>query len=58
MSGGGTIPLFKTGTAEMLPAENEIAFAAGVNKSGWRLRKTADGLGYDLVRDAFMILIR
>ena len=42
----------------MLPAENEIAFAAGVNKSGWRLRKTADGLGYDLVRDAFMILIR
>lgn len=58
LSGGGTIPLFKTGTAEMLPAENEIAFAAGVSKSGRRLRKTADGLGYDLVRDAFMILIR
>lgn len=42
----------------MLPAENEIAFAAGVDKGGWKLRKTADGLGYDLARAGFTIMIR
>ena len=49
---------FKTGTAAMLPAENEIVFAAGVDKGGWKLRKTADGLGYDLARAGFTIMIR
>ena len=58
LSGGRAIPLFKTGTAEMLPAENEIAFAAGFDTKGWRLRKTSDGLGYDLARVGFTILIR
>ena len=58
MSGGGAKPLFKTGSAAMLPAENEIAFASGVDKGGWKLRKTADGLGYDLARVGFTIMIR
>ena len=42
----------------MLPAENEIAFASGVDKGGWKLRKTADGRGYDLARAGFTIMIR
>lgn len=54
----GSIPLFKVGSAAMLPAENEIAFAAGFDTKGWRLRKTSDGLGYDLARVGFTILIR
>ncbi len=58
LSGNSAIPLFKTGSAAMLPAENEIAFAAGVDKGGWKLRKTADGLGYDLARAGFTIMIR
>ena len=58
LSGNSAIPLFKTGSAAMLPAENEIVFAAGVDKGGWKLRKTADGLGYDLARAGFTIMIR
>ena len=58
MSGGGAKPLFKVGSAAMLPAEGEIAFAPGVAKGGWKLRKTADGLGYDLARAGFTIMIR
>ena len=58
MSDGTPIPLFKVGSAAMLPAENEIAFAAGFDTKGWRLRKTSDGLGYDLARVGFTILIR
>ena len=58
LSGGRAIPLFKTGTAEMLPAENEIVFAAGSNIKGRRLRKTRDGLGYDLARTGFAIRVR
>ncbi len=54
----GSIPLFKVGSAAMLPAENEIAFAAGFDTKGWRLRKTRDGLGYDLARAGFTIMIR
>ena len=34
LSGNSAIPLFKTGSAAMLPAENEIAFASGVDKGG------------------------
>jgi len=58
LSGGRVIPLFKTGRAEMLPAENEIAFVAGFDTKGLRLRKTRDGLGYDLAHTGFTILIR
>ncbi len=58
LSGGRAIPLFKTGTAEMLPAANEIVFAPGFDKHGWRLRKTRDGLGYDLARTGFAIRVR
>ena len=58
MSDGTPIPLFKVGSAAMLPAENEIAFAAGFDTKGWRLRKTRDGLGYDLAHTGFTILIR
>ena len=58
LSGGRAIPLFKTGRAEMLPAANEIVFAPGFDKHGWRLRKTRDGLGYDLARTGFAIRVR
>lgn len=54
----GSIPLFKVGSAEMLPAENEIAFVAGFDTKGLRLRKTRDGLGYDLAHTGFTILVR
>ena len=54
----GSIPLFKVGSAAMLPVENEIAFAAGFDTKGLRLRKTRDGLGYDLAHTGFTILIR
>lgn len=58
LSGGKAIPLFKVGTAEMLPAIDEIAFTPGVSKGGRKLRKTPDGLGYDLVRDGMTLIIR
>ncbi len=58
LSGVRAIPLFKTGRAEMLPAENEIAFVAGFDTKGLRLRKTRDGLGYDLAHTGFTILVR
>ena len=58
LSGNSAIPLFKTGAAAMLPAENEIVFAAGVDKGGWKLRKTRDGLGYNLTRAGCTIMIR
>jgi len=58
LSESGAIPLFKTGTAAILPAANEIAFAAGTKPKGWKLCKTSDGLGYDLVRTGVMIIVR
>ena len=58
LSGGKAIPLFKVGSAEMLPAINEIAFAPLTDKGGRKLRKTPDGLGYDLVRDGLTVILR
>ncbi|MBQ9430625.1 MAG: hypothetical protein IJU44_03650 [Kiritimatiellae bacterium] len=57
LSVGSTIPLFKTGTAAMLPAEDDIAFASGVGKGGRRLRQTSDGLGYDLIYSGTIVII-
>jgi len=51
------IPLFKVGSAEMLP-DVSVAFAAGTKPKGWTLVKTADGLGYDLARSGFSIILR
>ena len=58
LSGGKAIPLFKVGSAEMLPAINEISFAPLTDKGGRKLRKTPDGLGYDLVRDGLTVILR
>ena len=51
------IPLFKVGTAEMLPAPEALQFVDGVPK-GWYLESLREGYGYDLVRKTFSIIIR
>ena len=51
------IPLFKVGSAEMLQ-NIVVEFVEGTKPGGWVLVKTDDGLGYDLVRCGFSIIIR
>lgn len=51
------IPLFKVGSAEMLQ-NIVVEFVEGTKPRGWVLVKTDDGLGYDLVRCGFSIIIR
>ena len=51
------VPLFKVGSAEMLSSV-PVAFVAGTKPTGWVLAKTADGLGYDLFRCGFSIIVR
>ena len=42
-----SVPLFKVGSAEMLPESSAIAFV-GTIPDGWELSKSPDGLGYRL----------
>ena len=58
LSVGEKLPLFKVGSAEMLPAESAIQFADGTRKGSWSLRKTPDGLGYDLARSGISVILR
>lgn len=58
LSVGEKLPLFKVGSVEMLPAESAIRFADGTRKGSWSLRKTPDGLGYDLARSGISVILR
>ena len=51
------IPLFKVGTADMLPAPEALQFVGGIPK-GWELKTLKEGYGYALVRRHFAIVIR
>ena len=51
------VPLFKVGSEEMLSSV-PVDFVAGTKPKGWVLAKTADGLGYDLFRSGFSIIVR
>ena len=51
------VPLFKVGSEEMLSSV-PVDFAAGTKPKGWAIVKTADGLGYDLARTGFMIIVK
>ncbi|MBP5510260.1 MAG: C10 family peptidase, partial [Kiritimatiellae bacterium] len=53
----GKIPLFKVSSAEMLSSVS-VDFAAGTKPRNWVFVKTSDGLGYDLVRTGFSIILR
>ena len=58
--GGGRndkIPLFKVGTAAILPAAEALQFVGGIPK-GWQLEPSKEGYGYDLVRRQFMVIIK
>jgi hypothetical protein len=52
------LPLFKVGSAEMLPAEGDIAFSAGAVPRGWKLFPAEEGYGYMLQRVGFAIFLR
>ena len=51
------IPLFKVGTADMLPAPEALQFVGGIPK-GWELKTAKEGYGYVLVRRQFMVIVR
>ncbi len=51
------IPLFKVGTADMLPAPEALQFVGGIPK-GWKLKTSKDGYGYDLARRQFMVIVK
>ena len=51
------IPLFKVGTADMLPAPEALQFVGGIPK-GWKLKTSKDGYGYDLARQQFMVIVK
>ena len=51
-------PLFKTGTAEILPAADAVEFVGGSVPSGRLLLKVSSGFGYDLGSAGFFILLR
>ena len=51
------IPLFKVGTADMLPAPEALQFVGGIPK-GWELRTLKEGYGYALVRQQFMVIVK
>ena len=53
----GRIPLFKVGTAEILPAAEALQFVGGIPR-GWHLESSKEGYGYDLVYSTFNIIIR
>ena len=54
----GRFPLFKTGTAEILPAADAVEFVGGRAPSGRLLLKVSSGFGYDLGSAGFFILLR
>lgn len=54
----GRFPLFKTGSAEILPAAGAVTFVGGKPPSGWTLRNAKSGFGYDLAGAGFAILLR
>ena len=51
-------PLFKTGSAEILPAAGAVTFVGGRPPAGWSLTKAKPGFGYDLAGAGFAILLR
>ena len=53
---GESIPLFKVGGADALPAKGSLGFAGGIPE-GWELVETGDGLGYELRARGFMIMV-
>ena len=54
----GRFPLFKTGTAEILPTADAVEFVGGRAPSGRSLIKVKSGFGYDLNPAGFFILLR
>ena len=54
----GRFPLFKTGTAEILPTADAVEFVGGRAPSGRLLLKVSSGFGYDLGSAGFFILLR
>ena len=57
-SRGTTLPLFKVGSAEILPAKEAIAFVGGTAPKGWKLASAKEGFGYNLQRAGFSIFVR
>ena len=53
-----TLPLFKVGSAEILPAKEAIAFVGGTAPKGWKLASAKEGFGYNLQRAGFSIFVR
>ncbi len=56
-TGNDRIRLFKVGTAEGLPAKGSISLQGGNVPAGWKVVKSADGLGYDIRPVGAMILV-
>ena len=53
------VPLFKVGSAEMLPEASALGFSCGELPKRWSLAKTSDGLGYKLKKAvSFSIRLR
>ena len=53
----GAVPLFKVGSAELLPEVEDIVFVDALPR-GWVLKVTSDGCGYRLSKQAFDIRLR
>ena len=51
-----TIPLFKVGNAELLPAEDAIVITG--KPSGWKLALAKEGIGYQLNRIGMRVIFR
>ena len=51
------VPLFKTGTAAILPAANAVRFVGG-RPGSWNLRAVRQGYGYDLRKGGIAIFVR
>ena len=51
-------PLFKTGSAGILPSAGAVMFVGGRPPAGWSLSKAKPGFGYDLAAPGFSILLR
>lgn len=52
------IPLFRVGSAGMLPTASDIRFVDGTKPGGWTLRATSDGLGYNLCRTGLVLIVK
>ena len=52
------LPLFKVGSSELLPAQDDIAFAGGAVPKGWKLYPLKDEYGYELKRVGFAIYFK